>query len=366
MNKINIQIVLWAVFVLVNLDLEGCTPKKKVEVETQFCMSDTLMQSIKIETVDSSKYNINLVLPGAITFNEDKVIKIFPLVSGIVEEVKVQLGDAVKKGQVLAILKSSEMAGFSNDLVNAQANREISNRNLIKTKELFLGGLSSQLDVLAAEKDLEKSTSDLNRIKEVLRVNGSSSNGSNYIIKSPIDGYIVDKQINPNTQIRVDNGNNLFMISNLDQVWVVANVYEADISKVSKGQLVSITTLSYPDKVFKGKIDRIYNILDPVSKTMKIKVILSNPGFLLKPQMFANVSVKTKAIQSKIGIPSTAIIFDNSKNYVMVFKDKCNIETREIKIGYSDGSVTYIDEGLILGDKIITHNPIYVYQALNQ
>ncbi len=346
--------------------LINCSPKKKVVVETKFCLNDAMMQSLKIAKVDSSNFNVQLILPGSVSFDDDKVVKIFPLVSGIVKEVKVQVGDHVKKGQVLAIIKSSEMAGYSNDLVNARANVEITTKNLVKTKDLFSSGLASQLDILNAEKDQEKAKSDLNRITSILNVNGSSAEGSDYIVKSPTEGYIVDKQINPNTQIRNDNGNNLFMISDLSKVWVVANVYEADIVKVGMGQEVSITTLSYPDKIFSGKIDRIYNVLDPVNKTMKVRIQLPNPGFLLKPLMFANVSVKTKTIRSKIGIPSAAIIFDNSKNYVMVYRDKCDVETREIKVAYSDAQKTYIEEGLVVGEQIIIQNPLYVYQAFNE
>lgn len=360
------RLFLLMIVVALIINIIACTPKKKVFSETRFCLNDTLMRSIKIEKVDSTNYNVKLVLPGIVTFNDDKVIKIFPLVSGIVREVKVQLGDRVKKGQVLAIIKSSEMAGFSNDLVNARANLEISKRNYTKTKELFAGGLSSQIDVIGAEKDLLKAKSDLNRITEILNVNGSSTEGSNYIVKAPADGFIVDKQINPNTQIRSDNGNNLFMISDLNKIWVMANVYEADIVKVSLGQSVTISTLSYPDKFFSGSIDRIYNVLDPINKTMKVRVQLSNPGFLLKPQMFASVSVKTKTIQSKIGIPSSSVIFDNSKNYVLVFKDKCDIEAREIKLGYTDGSISYIEDGLVSNERIIVQNPLFVYQALTQ
>lgn len=95
--------------------------------------------------------------------------------------------------------------------------------------------------------------------------------------------------------IRADNSNDLFTVSNLNDVWVLANVYESNISKVHLGDNVEVTTLSYPGRVFHGKIDKILNVLDPTNKVMKIRVVLPNPDYALKPEMFTSVNVQSKS-----------------------------------------------------------------------
>src|SRR5664279_6595542 len=112
-----------------------------------------------------------------------------------------------------------------------------------------------------------------------------------YIVRSPIDGFVVERQVNNNMMIRSDNATALFTISDLKNVWVMANVYESNITAVRMGDSVNITTLSYPGKIFRGKIDRIMNVLDPSNKVMKLRIVLGNPGYLLKPEMFASVVV---------------------------------------------------------------------------
>jgi len=126
-----------------------------------------------------------------------------------------------------------------------------------------------------------------------------------------------------------------------------------------------VTTLSYPEKIFTGKLDKIFNIIDPETKAMKAIIKLNNPGFILKPEMSATIKLSYNESKQMIAIPSNAIIFDKSKNYVMVFKDRSNIETRQIELFRQVGGLTYISNGLKNGEKIMTNNQLLVYDALN-
>src|SRR5690606_19327670 len=126
------------------------------------------------------------------------------------------------------------------------------------------------------------------------------------------------------------NNQNLFTVSELNDVWVLANVFETDIAKVKEGYSADIVTISYPDKVFHGKVDKIYNFLDPATKTMQIRIRLDNKDMELKPEMFATITLRYNDGNSMIAVPSSALIFDRSKNYVLVFRDKYNIQVREV------------------------------------
>jgi cobalt-zinc-cadmium efflux system membrane fusion protein len=145
----------------------------------------------------------------------------------------------------------------------------------------------------------------------------------------------------------------------------LANVYESDISLIEPHMQAEVHTLSYPDSTFTGHIDKIYNILDPETRTMKVRIKLNNTGYLLKPEMNATINLAYNEGKDLIAIPSSAVIFDKSKNYVMVFHDKYNVETRPVEIYKQTGRVTYISNGLKEGEKVISKNQLLIYDALN-
>ena len=330
----------------------------------KYVIPDTLAKKIKIDTVQSSQLTDAITLTGKVAFNDDNIVPVYPMVSGNIQDIKVMLGDYVNAGQTLAIIKSTEMAGYSNDLVNAETNLKVAKKNLDATQDMFSSGLASQKDVLNAETGYEQAKSALNRVNKVLKINGGNSNGD-YAVKAPISGFIVQKFATNNMVIRTDNNTSLFTISDLKNVWVIANVYESNISLVHNGDNVDITTLSYPDKIFKGKIDKIMNVLDPANKVMKVRVVLANDNYMLKPEMFANVTVNNKENKTALCIPSSALIFDHSQYYVLVYTSKSDVKIVPVQVINTVGNKTYLAGGVQEGNRIITSQALLIYDALN-
>ncbi len=346
--------------------LQSCKGKENVDpgMSEKYVMPDSLFRTLKIDTVMKCPLVNSITLTGQVAFNDDKVAKIYPMVSGTITDIKVMLGDYVTAGEELGVIRSSEMAGYSNDLVNAQTNLQVTKKNLDAKEDMAKDGLASQSDVLAAQAAYTQAQSELNRVNSVLNINGGNTKGQ-YIIKSPISGFVVEKFATNDMAIRSDNGTNLFTISDLSDVWVMANVYESNIMSVRLGDSVSITTLSYPDKVFRGKIDKILNVLDPTNKVMKVRVVLPNPGYLLKPEMFASVTLSTKENQEALCVPSSALIFDNSQYYLLVYKSNSDIEIKPVRVINAIGDKTFISSGVNEGDVIIGSQALLIYQALN-
>ena len=123
--------------------------------------------------------------------------------------------------------------------------------------------------------------------------------------------------------------------------------------------------MSYPDKVFHGKIDKIFNVIDPETKAMTVRIKLQNPEYLLKPEMKTSVKISYKEKEQMITVPSSAVIFDKSQYYVMVYKDRFNIETRKVDVFRQLSDITFIKSGIKVGDSVITHNQLLIYDALN-
>jgi membrane fusion protein, heavy metal efflux system len=346
--------------------LAACSHKKNATpVASDFCIPDSLVNKVQIDTAALRPVTHDYNLVGKISFDQDHVVKIFPLVSGVVTDVKVSLGDYVKKGQILAIIKSTEMAGVQNDLVIASSNLAVAEKNYAATADMYKSGIISEKEYTSAKKELEKAQSEVNRASSVHSIYGNGSQ-SNYIVHAPISGYIVEKQISANMQMRPDNSSNMFTISDLQNVWVLANVYESDVAHIHQNEKVNVTTISYPDKRFAGTINKIYNVLDPDTKTMKIQINISNKEGLLKPEMFANVNVEQKTDSTMLCVPSNAVIFDRNQNWVVVYKDKCHVEARKIDIVSKNLGSAYIRSGLKPGEKVISSLQLLIYEAINQ
>jgi len=301
---------------------------------------------------------------GKITADNNKLIEVYPVVGGNVTKVFVELGDYVKKGQLLATIRSTDVAGFDKDLDDAQNDVLVAKNNLKVVQELNEGKLNADRDVVEAKSQLDKANSQLSRVQETFKIY-SIRKGAIYEVRSPLNGFVIQKDINQDELLRSDRSDNIFDIAQIDDVWAIANVNESDINQVKLGVDAAVTTLSYPEKVFKGKVDKIFNIIDPDTKAMKIRIQLNNANYLLKPEMRATIKLSFAEGKDQLTVPSSAIIFDKSKNYVMVFHDRNNIETREVEVFRQIGDTIYLSAGLKPGEKVMTANQLLVYDALN-
>lgn len=366
MKRYYTLVFLVAILVIINAcNSHQPDPKKDPE---KLCISDSMEKLIRIDTATVSNVNDELKLSGEISFNDNKVVKVFPFSSGKVMEVKVSLGDKVSQGQVLAIIKSADVAGNYSDLSTAGNDLAIAKRQMENTESLYKNGIASEKEFIEAKENYNKALALSNKLKEQIAINGSGNTEANgtYTIKSPMSGYVVEKKIAQGAFIRSDNGDNLFTIGNISDVWVWANVYESDISKVKEGYVAMVTTLAYPDTVFKGVVDKVNQILDPVTKVMKIRIRLPNAKMQLKPEMFANILIENKEGRKVISIPRTAVVSDNGKNFVIIYHDKCNLELRQVQLMKNVDDKSYIKEGLNTGEKVITENQVLYYRALKE
>lgn len=351
-------------FLLALLFGAGCTQKHSSEDVTAFSLSDTMMANIAFYKVKMEEVKNEIRLFGKITADNNKMAQVYPIVGGVVTAINVELGDYIKQGQVLATIRSSEVAQFQKEKMDAINNLAIAEKNIQVARDLFAGKLNSEKDVTAAETDLQKARAELERINEIYKIYSIRS-GSLYNVIAPISGFVVTKQINRNEQIRSDNSEPLFSIAEINEVWALANVNESDIAKIEVGYEAEVKTIAFHDEAYVGKIDKIFSAIDPETRSIKVRVKIPNANFKLKPEMNCTVGVRYTENQQMIAVPSSSIIFDKSKYWVMVFKDKHNIETRNVTIYRVLGNVTYIKMGLDADETVISKNGLLIYDALN-
>lgn len=348
--------------------LLSCTGKQtdSQEDDKQLALTDSLLKVVSVETVENRAMDDELTLNGRVEFDQTKVARVFPMLGGTVTSVGVQLGDHVERGQVIATIKSSDVADMEKSRTDADNQLRVAERNLQSVKQMFDDGMASERDLIDARRDVNSARAEKRRVAETAGIYHVAG-GALYQVKAPVAGYIVERNINPQMQIRADQEDAAFVISGLKQVWVMADVYEADIAKVHEGQEVSITCLAYKDKTFHGRIDKVMNMLDEESKTMSVRISLDNTNGRLKPGMFANVVVKTDIESHQASLPCIsdgAVVFENGHNYVIVIGKDKSLSRREVAIAKRQYGRCYISDGISAGEKVVSRNALLVYNAL--
>ncbi|SIN71909.1 efflux RND transporter periplasmic adaptor subunit [Chitinophaga niabensis] len=343
--------------------LASCQQATPVPIKEVNPLPDSLIRQLQTAPAKLEEMTDLVKLNGKIVPTEQQQAKVYALVSGRIGTVKVELGDMVQKGQVLATLESSEVAAVNNDLSLANANAEMALKNMETRRSLYQGSLITEQEYLSAQIEYNKAKSELEKAQQINAITGGNSKAG-YTVKAPISGSIIEKNITGNSEVRQDNNSNLFTIADLSTVWVIANVYESDINSIHLNDPVIVSTLANPDKEYAGRVDKIYNVLDAVSRTMKVRISMPNKNNELKPEMFARVYLSSRIGGTpQLCIPAKAVVMDNSKRYVVVKKD-ASLAIREIRVIKRVDDKAFI-EGLTAGENVVTQSQVFIYDALN-
>lgn len=345
----------------------SCTKKEEAAKaeNTKLELSEQTKGELSLAPAVIENVQNTLVLTGKVMPFEERQVKVSPLVDGIIEKLSANLGDYVHKGQLLAIVRSTDVADLESQTISSKSDLLSAQKSLQVQQDLFKAGLASEKDVTLAENELLKAKGMLQRANDVSGIYGVKN--SLYTLKTPISGYIVEKNSNISDKMAYHEGEtgSFFTIADLSDVQIVANVYESDIAKIKLGFPVKVTLIAYPDKVFTGKIDKIINALDPQTRTMSVRINLKNQGNELKPEMFAKITVDFNQNKKMVSIPAEAVIFDKNKNYVIVYKDAKNVAAREVQIAQTTNGKSYIFKGLEEGEQVMLKNQLMIYNALN-
>lgn len=336
-----------------------------VTQEINTCMiSPELKSRIQLSALTEAPIHAELELTGSVSYDQDHLYRYQSLASGVVREVRFNLGDHVTKGQVLAEIKTTELNDQSAELQKQTAALALAERQLRATMSLHDDGIASDKELLEAQNDVANAKLDIKRIKETMTIQGGSVEKGVLLIKAPMTGYIVEKKMTPGYQVNAGD-DDLFVISDLKRVWVMANVYAAQLSMIKAGQEVEISTTAYPGKTFKGKIARLSNIFDPEEKVMKAVIEIDNAGLELKPDMMVSVSVHMNAAEQAVAVPLDAVIFDDDTYHVVLYHNDCDVRDVTIAPLSHDKQFYYVnDSTLHMGNTIISRNQLLIYNQL--
>jgi cobalt-zinc-cadmium efflux system membrane fusion protein len=267
-------------------------------------------------TVESRAQESTITASGRIMFDDLRVAHVFSPVTGRVTRIQAQLGQHVKKGDLLTSIVSPDMGQASSDLTKAEADVIAAEHDFKRKKELFDAHAASSADVEASEDNYRRTVAERARAYEkvkLLHAGGDPSVvGQGYPLTSPIDGQVIARMVNPGVEVQGQYGgggqvNELFTIGELDSVWLVADVFEMDLAHVHVGSKATASVVAFPGRQFEGKVDWVSGGIDPTMRTAKVRFVLPNPDRALRPEMFATVNIDVES-ENEPSVPRTAVM----------------------------------------------------------
>ncbi len=340
----------------------------------------TQMQHITLAAVDRKGFREEKTATGKIAFNEEFMTPVFSPYAGRVMRVLAKPGDVVKPGSPLLEIYTPDLVQAASDLIGNTASTlakaktalTLARRNEERQHQLYLDKAAAlkdwqqaQADVQNAESDVRAAEAALLAARDKLRTFGKSeadiakleqgrSIDRMTMVTSPIAGTITARKIGPGQYIRQDNTDPLFMIADLFQMWMLANVYESDVPWIKVGQPVEVHVLAYPDTVFKATISYIGAAVDPATHRVEVRAVVDNHTLQLKPEMFATFRIITRADMQYTALPLSAIVRDGEKASVWVAQPEQQFVRREVKLGLEQDGYVQILSGVQPGEQVAT------------
>jgi len=287
---------------------------------------------------------------GQVTFDDRRVSTIISRVAGRIEEVRVSQWDYVQRGQAIATL-------YSPDIMTAEA-EYLQARDSVSKLAGINNGEFSRAMLEAARRKLDLLGIEPAQIAKI------TVPAPYFVMHAPISGNIVQNQALRGSA--VNPGDVLYSLGTLEDVWITADIYEDELSRVKEGQQLSAITTAYPDDVFHGTIARISPNVDPTTHTVQIRCQVQNPGFKLKPQMLARVTIVVRPGQALL-VPLDALVFETDKYFAYVDVGNHMLERRVVTIGaWDQEGFARVISGLSAGDRVVTGETLQVNALWHQ
>lgn len=346
------------------LFLTGCAEAVKEVKETkEYCLDEFMKEQITIDTALSAPVTETLALTGKVEYNPDKVINFVSLVGGVITNTYFSLGDQVKKGQLLAEIKSTELSNLLSQKRSHQSQILVAKRGLESVQEMHHDKIASQKDLVEAQSNLDVLVAELENIEAQLSLYSASSERGVFQIKAPSSGTVVNKSIAPGMQISAE-GDPLFTISDLSEVWIMANVYAGNVAYIKENMKADIKVLAYQNEVFTGKINTLSQVFDADERVLKARIVMDNSTNKLMPGMLVDVLVEKELGTSLIAAPANALIFDNNQHFLLIYKNDCDIEVRPVSPSVQNAMTVFFDKDLEAGEKVVSKNHLLIYNHL--
>lgn len=333
--------------------------------------STDLQSRIETMVVEYSSVKMALPLAGRITYGEDRFSKISSPLQGRVVEVRAKLGERVKAGDILLVIDSPDISSAYSEFVKEASELEYATRAYELAKDLYENKALPQKDLKQAENDRTKAQAEFRRSKErllSLRVPAAELEKplaeqkitSRFDMKSQLAGTVVERNVTPGQSVNGDPTQVLFTVADLDTLQVVADLYERDLDLVKVGQVAAVTVEAYPDVPFPAVLSAVGDVVDPTTRTIKVRAMVDNETHKLKPEMFARLNIDVGDTSQFIAVPREAVLEVDGKEFVYVAQAGDRYVRRSVKTATASNDQVRILEGLAPGERVVTKGAVLI------
>jgi len=373
----------------------GSAPKGNSEVSSQsrkgsdrYTPTPAEWATLTVQPVVERIFRAEHVTEGKIAVDEDRSTPVFSPYAGRVMKLLVRPGDNVIQGQPLFVIEAADTVQAQNDFVaamtglnKAQSAVDLAQLQDTRAKDLFEGNAvplkdyqQSQATLLQAQNDLRSAQTALEAAHNKLRILGLTEDAiaafqqkgridPNTTVFSPITGTVVQRKVGPGQYVNSGASDPVFVIGDLSTVWLIAFVRETDAAAVTVGQEMTFSVLALPGRDITTHIDYVSAAIDPATRRLLVRATIDNKDGLLKPEMFANVTIYSAGDHPAVGVPRQALIYEGDQVRVWVAHDDKSIELRQIKTGLTNGDLVEVKGNLNPGEQIVTKGSLFIDRA---
>ncbi|MCE5976749.1 efflux RND transporter periplasmic adaptor subunit [Pseudomonas sp. JR33AA] len=331
-------------------DSHGHAEKGHGEEEGQLHLSIAQIEAAGIQLAAAGPRALGTAIsfPGEIRFDEDRTAHVVPRVPGVVEAVQAELGQAVKRGQVLAVIASQQISDLRSEQQAAQRRLELARLTFQREQQLWQARISAEQDYLQARQALQEAEIALANARQKLAAVGPAGAGNRYELRAPFDAVVVEKHLTVGEV--VDETSNAFTLSDLSRVWATFAVAPRDLGKVVTGRDVTVSAPDLGAQV-EGKVNYVGSLLGEQNRAATVRATLANPNGAWRPGLFVNVAVSVDRVDAAVVVPESALQAWEAQTVVFARTEE-GFEARPVKTGRRDAGQVEITSGLAAGTQV--------------
>jgi len=344
--------------------------------------------SLTVQPVVEHAFRAELITEGKIAVDEDRATPVFSPYAGRVTKLLARPGDQVTQGQPLFVIEAADNVQSQNDFIaaatamnKAKSQLELAQiqdkraRDLYEGKAIPLKDLqTAQAALVTAQNDMRSAETALGAARNRLRMLGLSEDAISAFqekgqidrettIVAPIAGTVVQRKVGPGQYVNAGASDPVFVIGDLSTVWITAFVRETDAPNVQVGQEMAFNVLAFPGRTLNGRINYVSAAIDATTRRLMVRATIDNRDGLLKPEMFANVTIYSAGDRPALGVPKQALIYEGSQVRVWIAHDDKTIELRQIKTGLANGDLVEVKGNLQAGEQVVTRGSLFIDRA---
>lgn len=324
------------------------------------------LSALKVAAAEEFPVPLAEPLNGRVTYNENFTARVSSPIAGRVVTLRAQAGDTVRPGDLLVTLDSPDLVQAAADLRKAQADEARKKLAIDRAVALYQGEVIARKDLESAEADYRQAKAETQRATLRLRNLDPREDADidRYALRAPVGGVVADRKVNPAMEVRPDMPDPLFVITDPARLWVLIDLPERYLPKVAPGQAVLVEVDAYPGERFPAKIERVGEVVDPVTRRVQVRCAIANLQHRLKPEMYARVTLLADANRKSIRVPNTALVTEGLYSYVFVEKAPGEFVRSRVSLAVQDRDYSYVASGLAAGERIVVTGSLLLNSEL--